>query len=272
MGFIDKKMTQHLQKQEQQVWKDVRDGGRSVQAAQNVLRKWPNIKDYYFTHCSLKELKVWREAVQSKRSMRHLLPAIDQLIIEQQKKSADASKQKQSKAAASRKFKSFENLSARELISEAEELQAHEIEQLLGWETENKNRASVINALNQILGSSTNSSSRSNPIAKKDLGPNPFKEQNEKIYKKGRGTVREQCQECGEINAIDVSLLSQVVHRRSNTTRGRMESWSDRQIEGGARMTGQHAAAETSRANQMHIAGLVTSGFPCSSCGAPLLK
>jgi hypothetical protein len=163
-------------------------------------------------------------------------------------------------------------LSARDLIAEAEELQEREVELLIEWERNNKNRASVLKALNQLVSDTGSPNDSASQATKKAHGPNPFKAENEKIYKKGRGTVREMCQDCGEINTIDVSLLAQVAHRRSNSTRGRMDAWADRQIEGGSRMTGRHAAAEASRANQNNIANQVSSGFPCAFCGSPLLR
>lgn len=272
MGFIDKKMTKYLQNQHAQVLKDVKQGGRSVEAAKAVLRKWPAVREDSFWQCSVKELKIWREAMGSKKSFSQLTPAIDRLILEKQKASEQTRSEAKTKAKAENRFKAFSDLSARELIAEAEELSEDEVRLLLAWEKENKNRAMVVKSLNEILSSSNTSPHPAPATSPGEFGPNPFQKENEKIYKKGRGTVRERCQSCGEINAIDVSLLSQVVHRRSNSTRGRMEAWADRQIEGGARMTGNHTAAEMSRANQMHIANLVSSGLPCVACGAPMIR
>ena len=272
MGFIEKKTTKYLQNQHAQVLKDVKQGGRSLEAAKAVLRKWPGVREDRFWQCSVKELKIWREAMASKKSFHHLIPAIDRLILERQQASEKKSSEAKTKTKAENRFKAFSNLSARELIAEAEELTEDEARLLLAWEKKNKNRAMVIKRLNLLLSSSTTSPHSTSPTSRGDFGPNPFQKENEKIYQKGRGTVREQCQTCGEINAIDVSLIAQVAHRRSNSTRGRMDAWADRQIEGGSRMTGRHAAAEASRSNQMNLANQLQSGFPCAICGAPLMK
>lgn len=271
MSFMYRKIAEHQKKQEVQVRRDFVAGGKSIKAAELVLNKWPNLHEHWFSNCSLKELKIWRQAIQSKRSFHRLLPTIDALIQQREFAATQKSQASQAKKKAAQQFQSFSKLSARELIAEAEEMREEEVRHLLAWERDNKDRASVVKALTQLLSNSDASSRTSPESFSRDFGPNPFQKENEKVYKRRHGTVRERCPSCGEFNSIDVALLEQVLHRRSNSTRGRMEAWADRQIEAGARMTGNHAAAEMSRANQMNIANLVTAGFPCASCGAQLL-
>ena len=214
----------------------VKQGGQSVPAALEVLAKTGALDIWQrekFGDLTVSELHIWRKAVQSKSSYaKRLLPTIEELIKEKDPNSR---------------------------------------RKIAGLKPNSANASSFSEWAKQEAEDTGKPSRRLSPSLNK-LDPNPFQRENEKVYKRGRGTVRERCNECGEINAIDLTLLTQVLHRRANTARGRIDAWADRQLEGGARMTGNHTAAEMSRANQMHIANLVTTGFPCAHCGAPLVR
>lgn len=269
MGFLEKK----LREQYAIVLVDMKVGGRSVESAKKVLTKWTNLDPSHFHGCSLKELEVWCQAVQSKSSWsKRLLPTLAQLIQEKQHENAQETQQQSSKRQASLKFRSYNDLPARDLIVEAEEMQESEVAELLNWERENKNRASVVKALSEILLGSTSPTRSPTSAQRQNFGPNPFQEENDKVFKKGRGTIHERCIDCGAMNSIDFGLLSQIINRRQNSTRGKMNAWADRQLESGARMTGRFTAAEMSRANQMQLANQVTNGIPCASCGAPMIR
>jgi len=206
-------------------------------------------------------------------------------------------------------FRQFENASADQILSQIDNLDAKTIGRLQRWERLNKNREtlllelekrksriSAVTAANTGSSTTRQSTARSQTQSKKPPqqtqlassvrvnsqsqtagpgqflnAPNPFEDENRKIMKKGKGTLRLICIHCGVMNYVDMALLREVLERRNNTRFGRLSAWSDRQIEGGARLTGRHAAAEASRANQYVIANQVQQGFPCTGCQNPLV-
>lgn len=208
------------------------------------------------------------------------------------------------------RFESFENVTAQQILSKIETFDAKTIGQLQRWERLNQNRESLLLELEKCKSrlsavstttqrtttpkQTTPSSQTQNkqpprqsraisvapsagvtPAAGSNQylnAPNPFEDENRKIMKKGKGTLRLICVDCGVMNYVDVPLLREVLERRNNTKAGRLSAWSDRQIEAGSRLTGRHAAAEMSRANQRAIANQVQQGFPCTGCGNPLVR
>lgn len=260
----------------QEHFRKFRAAGTSEQSAKHYLSNHGGFAySLFFSHCTLEELRNWQKAIQSKKSEHHALPNLQLALVEKLQEQQIANTERAARNSLAGRLRSFENLSARDLILEAEELTAPEVEALLAWEQSQKNRASVIQALAGMLGGSPQVGSgqpaaTSRPSA--ITAPNPFESENKKVYARGRGTVRERCLSCGEINSLDVEVVSAIVHRRTNSIKGRMESWANRQIEGGSRMTGRITASEAAKANRMSLGRMVSEGIPCANCGAPMIR
>ena len=227
----------------------------------------------------MQELQNLRTGAEKFRECTELISKID-VILAARAREAQSHKQADRNASALKaKFVRFQNLTARELVTNAEELTATEIADLLKWEKSNKNRALVIRELSALLVDDSEATApKPSGIVASSTGktfagaPNPYEAENQKIMKRGKGTLRLICIECGALNYVDMANLREVIERRNNTRAGRLSAWSDRQIQGGSRMTGRHEAAELSRANQMAIAQQVQKGFPCTSCQTPMLS
>jgi len=227
--------------------------------------------------CTEQQLQNFRAAAQKYDECAGTIRAIDEALTKKSVVVQTKDAQAKGKTTRVKKFAKLQELTARALIEHAEELTSAEIGELLAWEQENKNRALVVRELSTLLeGGEMQRPTRSeSPDVKRNEFiniPNPFDAENKKVMKKGKGTLRLICIDCGVTNHVDVAQLREVIERRNNTKAGRLSAWSDRQIEAGSRLTGRHAAAELSRANQRAIANQVQQGFPCIGCGNSLVR